>query len=59
MIDYFIVEQNDLNNNWTVYSKHPQLPQCYVFKRKHDANKHCGVMNERANKEVDDGHYQD
>lgn len=42
----FIVEKNDLNGHWMLYSKHPDIPNCYSFKSKNEANKGKEKLNE-------------
>jgi hypothetical protein len=50
---FFVVEQNDLNNNWMVWSEYAELPQCFWFKRKHEATKLAAHLNEKANDEYE------
>jgi len=45
---FFIVEKNMLNNENMVYSKCDQLPQCFHFKRKGEAEKFKNVLNKEA-----------
>lgn len=52
MTNYFKVEQNPINNNWMVFSKCEQLPQCFAFKGKGQANSYRDLLNVRANQEA-------
>ena len=45
---FFIVEENMLNNENMVHSKCDQLPQCFHFKRKKDADKCKNDLNKKA-----------
>lgn len=51
--EFFTIEQNNLNNQYMVFSPFAQLPQCYHFKRKSEANKLCVELNKQANNEYD------
>lgn len=42
----FIVEQNDLNDHWMVYSEHPELPNCFSFKSRKAAEAAKDKLNE-------------
>lgn len=48
---FFIVEKNSLNNENMVHSKCEQLPQCFHFARKKDAEKCKNDMNKQAYKD--------
>lgn len=51
---FFIVEQNQLNNNHMVHSKCDQLPQCFAYKYKKDAVEHRDELNKKAFQEFTD-----
>ena len=51
--EFFTVEQNNLNNQYMVFSSFAQLPQCYHFKRKAEADKLCFDLNTQANNEYE------
>lgn len=53
-MDYFIIEKNELNNNYMVHSKCEQLPQCYAFKSKKEAKELAKILNIQANLDAKD-----
>lgn len=57
--EFFIVEQNNLNNQHIVFSPYAQLPQCYHFKRKSEAYKLCAELNKQANNEYESFIYKE
>ena len=45
---FFIVEQNELNNNYMVHSKCNQLVQCFALKTKKNATELKDALNKKA-----------
>ena len=45
---FFIVERNELNNNYMVHSKCNQLIHCFALKRKKDAKELKDTLNKKA-----------
>ena len=48
----FKVEQNDLNNWYMVHSSHPNVIECYKFKRKNEAIQAQSELNKELIKQA-------
>jgi len=52
MTKFFIVEQNQLNTDYIVYSKDERLPHCWAFTNKKQAEECAEYYNKIANEQV-------
>jgi hypothetical protein len=49
--NFFIIEKNNLNNMYMVFSEYRQLPYIWFFKSKKQAMAVCNKLNLQANNE--------